>query len=163
MQSTALTRCSHGPCLNAQHMAGGGGVRPLPCGWVVALHCREVGDRANVLPRHCRCVPSPPGPTDNLPVVIFNVVGAYRTARALRAQSRVVSFVFTGNFQGGRDAAVSGASIQRRRPPLHLGALSRSHGRGRYPPPPPFRAPSLCPATVPLMPTSSINGICNRQ
>ena len=35
---------------------------------------------------------------------------------------------------------------------------------GRYaPPPPPSRAPSLCPATVPLTPSASLNGICNRQ
>ena len=33
---------------------------------------------------------------------------------------------------------------------------------GRYPPP--FsRTPSLCPATVPLTPSASFNGICNRQ
>ena len=32
----------------------------------------------------------------------------------------------------------------------------------RYPPPP-SRAPSLCPATVPLTPSASLNGICNRQ
>ena len=30
-------------------------------------------------------------------------------------------------------------------------------------PPPPFRAPSLCPATVPLTASASFNGICNRQ
>ena len=29
--------------------------------------------------------------------------------------------------------------------------------------PPPSRAPSLCPATVPLTPSTSFNGICNRQ
>ena len=33
---------------------------------------------------------------------------------------------------------------------------------GRYPPPP-SRAPSLCPATVPLTPSAGFNGICNRQ
>ena len=32
--------------------------------------------------------------------------------------------------------------------------------RGRYPPPPPRS--SLCPATVPLTPSASFNGICNR-
>ena len=31
------------------------------------------------------------------------------------------------------------------------------------PPPPPSRAPSLCPATVPLTASASFNGICNRQ
>ena len=31
------------------------------------------------------------------------------------------------------------------------------------PPPPPSRAPSLRPATVPLTPSTSFNGICNRQ
>ena len=30
-------------------------------------------------------------------------------------------------------------------------------------PPPPSRAPSLCPATVSLTPSASLNGICNRQ
>ena len=34
---------------------------------------------------------------------------------------------------------------------------------GGYPLPPPSRAPSLCPATVPLTPSASLNGICNRQ
>ena len=34
---------------------------------------------------------------------------------------------------------------------------------GGVPPPPPSRAPSLCPATVPLTPSASLNGICNRQ
>ena len=34
---------------------------------------------------------------------------------------------------------------------------------GRYPPPPPSRAPSLCPATVSLTPSASFDGICNRQ
>ena len=53
----------------------------------------------------------------------------HRTACAPRAQSRVLSFVCTGNFQGGRDAVASWVSMQQRRPPLHLGALSRSHGR----------------------------------
>ena len=33
---------------------------------------------------------------------------------------------------------------------------------GRYPPPP-FRAPSLCPATVPRTPSAGLDGICNRQ
>ena len=28
---------------------------------------------------------------------------------------------------------------------------------------PPSRPPSLCPATVPLTPSASLNGICNRQ
>ena len=28
---------------------------------------------------------------------------------------------------------------------------------------PPSRAPSLCPATVPLTPSASVNGVCNRQ
>ena len=32
---------------------------------------------------------------------------------------------------------------------------------GRYPPP--FRAPSLCPATVSLTPSARFNDICNRQ
>ena len=37
-------------------------------------------------------------------------------------------------------------------------------GGGEPPaPPPPSRAPSLCPATVPLTPNASLNGICNRQ
>ena len=31
------------------------------------------------------------------------------------------------------------------------------------PSPPPSRAPSLCPATVPLTPSASFHGICNRQ
>ena len=34
---------------------------------------------------------------------------------------------------------------------------------GRNPPPPASRAPSLCPATVPLTPSAGFNGICNRQ
>ena len=36
------------------------------------------------------------------------------------------------------------------------------NGRGEVPPPP-FRAPSLCTATVPLTASASFNGICNRQ
>ena len=32
-----------------------------------------------------------------------------------------------------------------------------------YPPRPPSRAPSLCPATVSLTPSASLNGICNRH
>ena len=32
-----------------------------------------------------------------------------------------------------------------------------------FTPPPPSRAPSLCPATVPLTPSAGLNGICNRQ
>ena len=36
-------------------------------------------------------------------------------------------------------------------------------GGGVPPPPPPSRAPSMCPATVPLTPSASLNGICNRQ
>ena len=36
-------------------------------------------------------------------------------------------------------------------------------GWGSYPPPPSSRAPSLRPATVPLTPSASLNGICNRQ
>ena len=35
-------------------------------------------------------------------------------------------------------------------------------GRG-VPPPPSSRAPSLCPAAVPLTLSASLNGICNRQ
>ena len=35
-------------------------------------------------------------------------------------------------------------------------------GGGRYLPPP-SRAPSLRPATFPLTPSASFNGICNRQ
>ena len=31
------------------------------------------------------------------------------------------------------------------------------------PPPPPSRAPSLCPATVTLTPSAGFNGICNRR
>ena len=34
--------------------------------------------------------------------------------------------------------------------------------RGRHPPPA-SRAPSLCPATVPLTASASLNGSCNRQ
>ena len=36
-------------------------------------------------------------------------------------------------------------------------------GSGESPPPPPSTAPSLRPATVPLTPSASLNGICNRQ
>ena len=35
--------------------------------------------------------------------------------------------------------------------------------RGGSPPPPSSRAPSPCPASVPLTATASLNGICNRQ
>ena len=35
--------------------------------------------------------------------------------------------------------------------------------KGGRPPPPPSRAPSLCPATVPLTPSAGFNGICNRR
>ena len=34
---------------------------------------------------------------------------------------------------------------------------------GGAPPPPPSRAPCLCPASVPLTASASLNGICNRQ
>ena len=40
-------------------------------------------------------------------------------------------------------------------------------GKGRaemhWTPPPASRAPSLCPATVPLAASAGFNGICNRQ
>ena len=36
-------------------------------------------------------------------------------------------------------------------------------GRRRYPPSPPFGAPSRCPATVPQTPSASFNGICKRH
>ena len=36
-------------------------------------------------------------------------------------------------------------------------------GRGGYPPLPPSRTPSLCPATVPLTPSAGLNSICNRH
>ena len=36
-------------------------------------------------------------------------------------------------------------------------------GKGGCPPPPRSRAPSLCPATVPLTPSAGFNGFCNRQ
>ena len=39
----------------------------------------------------------------------------------------------------------------------------RCIGKGRTHPPPPSRAHSLCPATVPLTPSASLNGICYRQ
>ena len=39
--------------------------------------------------------------------------------------------------------------------------LSRDALEGGGAPPPPGRVPSLCPATVPLMPSASFNGICN--
>ena len=35
--------------------------------------------------------------------------------------------------------------------------------RGGGTPPPRSRAPSLCPATVPLTPSASLTGVCNRQ
>ena len=35
--------------------------------------------------------------------------------------------------------------------------------RGEVIPPPPSKAPSLCPATVSLTASASFNGICNRQ
>ena len=37
------------------------------------------------------------------------------------------------------------------------------HWKGGRPPPPPGGRPSLRPATVPLTPSASLNGICNRQ
>ena len=67
-----------------------------------------------------------------------------------------------------------GAQSQRE-PAVLFGGLSavgsggpRGGGRdalegGRYPPSPLSRAPSLCPATVPLTLSASFNGICNRQ
>ena len=36
-------------------------------------------------------------------------------------------------------------------------------GRAGGTPPPPSRAPSLCPATVSLTASASVNGTCNRQ
>ena len=45
-----------------------------------------------------------------------------------------------------------------RRPPAQGCTTKR-----RAPLPPPSRAPSLCPATVPLTPSAGLNGICNRQ
>ena len=38
-----------------------------------------------------------------------------------------------------------------------------SGGRRNRPPPPPSRAPSLCPATVPLTASAGFNATCNRQ
>ena len=38
-----------------------------------------------------------------------------------------------------------------------------SIGRGGGNPPPPSRAPSLCPAAASLTPSAGFNGICNRQ
>ena len=43
------------------------------------------------------------------------------------------------------------------------GDNQRCIGRGGGTPPPPSRAPSLRPATVPLTPSASLNGMCNRQ
>ena len=44
------------------------------------------------------------------------------------------------------------------------GAPGMRRNEGRYtPPPPPPRGPSLRPATVPLTPSASLKGICNRQ
>ena len=40
--------------------------------------------------------------------------------------------------------------------PSDQGCIGRS-------PPLPSTAPSLCPATVPLTPSASLNGVCNRQ
>ena len=55
------------------------------------------------------------------------------------------------------------------RSPVHSGQMGDGGGRagmhskgGRYPPSP-STAPSLCPATVPLTPSASLNGIRNRQ
>ena len=51
--------------------------------------------------------------------------------------------------------------------PLCLVCMCRAPGRhalqGGKVPPPPSRPPSLCPATVSLTPSASLNGICNRQ
>ena len=47
----------------------------------------------------------------------------------------------------------------------HLQGVTRHQGcigREAVPPPPPSRAPSLCPATVPLTPSASFNGDSNR-
>ena len=43
------------------------------------------------------------------------------------------------------------------------GPCPRDALEGGEPPPPPSGAPSLRPATVPLTPSASLNGICNRQ
>ena len=47
---------------------------------------------------------------------------------------------------------------------LDQGCIGRGGGTPPPPPPPrlPCKAPSLRPATVPLTPSASLNGICNR-
>ena len=49
--------------------------------------------------------------------------------------------------------------------PLYCHASKSHHAQGCIgrPPPPPSRAPSLCPATVPLTARAGFHGICNRQ
>ena len=44
-----------------------------------------------------------------------------------------------------------------------LNTLDRDALEGGEVPPPPSRAPSLCPATVSLTASASFNGMCNRQ
>ena len=61
----------------------------------------------------------------------------------------------TGHRGGGGGSAIE---------PVGRDPRSAMHWKeGRCPLPPPSRAPSLCPATVPLTPSASLNGICNRQ
>ena len=49
------------------------------------------------------------------------------------------------------------------RPKYDLRQRCIRKGGAPPPPSPPSRAPSLCPATVPLTPSASLNGICNQQ
>ena len=73
---------------------------------------------------------------------------------------------------GRRPAGGGGASGRSgRRPkrtavgtrPMPILPTRRDALEGGEVPPPPFGAPSLCPATVSLTPSASLNGICNRQ
>ena len=47
--------------------------------------------------------------------------------------------------------------------PDGAGLTVRDALEGGEVPPSPSKAPRLCPATVPLTPSASLNGICNRQ
>ena len=66
--------------------------------------------------------------------------------------------VHMGRAAGGRAHAALGTTAY-----LRFGGAGRDVLEGGGYPPPPSRAPSLCPATVPLTPSASINGIRNRQ
>ena len=108
---------------------------PRPWALCIALH----------LIRNCLC---------------HGVVGELEDEGALHRVAVPVYFVEAG--VRVREEAVPAQSTAQLCPPPPSPGMHWK--RGEPPPPPPLsRAPSLCPATVPLTASASLNGICNRQ